>query len=100
MGEGEEHWHVNFADADLFGFYAGPLFAQDELMVTEHPCLASLKSCLKARKVKSLTCEAHQGTPGLVRGAERRVNVNAKGIYGNAFASASEAKLSGSNALQ
>lgn len=26
-------WHINFADENLFGYYGGPLFAQDELQV-------------------------------------------------------------------
>lgn len=26
-------WYVNFADYNLFGFYGGSLFAQDEMMV-------------------------------------------------------------------
>jgi len=30
-------YYVNFADANLFGFYGTSLFAQDELMTLEHP---------------------------------------------------------------
>eukprot|EP01084_Bolivina_argentea_P261343 441586_1 len=37
------HFYVNFADNDLFGFYRGSLFAQDEIMTVEHPILCSLK---------------------------------------------------------
>jgi hypothetical protein len=36
------HWHLNFADPVLFGYFGGPLFAQDELQVAEHPILASV----------------------------------------------------------
>ncbi len=34
-------WHVNFADAHLFGYYGGGLMAQDELQVAEHPVLGA-----------------------------------------------------------
>ena len=33
--EGRIEWHVNFAHEDIFGFYGGPLFAQDEMQVAE-----------------------------------------------------------------
>lgn len=29
-GDGTAAWYVNFADRDLFGYYSGPLLAQDE----------------------------------------------------------------------
>ena len=35
-------WYLNFADANLFAFYAGGLLAQDELQVLECPELAAL----------------------------------------------------------
>ena len=37
------HFYVHFADHNLFGFYRGSLFAQDEIMTTEHPILGSLR---------------------------------------------------------
>ena len=39
-------WHVNFADPELFGYYRGGLFAQDEMQVTEHPALGALREAL------------------------------------------------------
>ena len=36
-------WYLNFADNDLFAFYAGALLAQDELQVLECPELAALR---------------------------------------------------------
>jgi hypothetical protein len=42
----EVDWYLNFADSDLFSFYAGPLLAQDELQVLECPELASLREYL------------------------------------------------------
>lgn len=39
----ELHFYVNFADHNLFGYYRGSLFAQDEIMTTEHPILGSLR---------------------------------------------------------
>ena len=41
------HFYVNFADLNLFGFYDGSLFAQDEIMTLEHPILCSLREKLK-----------------------------------------------------
>jgi hypothetical protein len=46
--ESSLEWHVNFADMNLFGFYGGSLFAQDEIQVAEHPILASLRQELEA----------------------------------------------------
>jgi|GEM_PF-3099732 len=51
-------WHVNFADPHLFVAYSGPLFAQDEMQLAEHPVLGSLKEALMARGSKPLTVEA------------------------------------------
>src|SRR5665213_41310 len=34
--QGAIELHVNFADAQLFGFYGSGLFAQDEIQSTEH----------------------------------------------------------------
>eukprot|EP01084_Bolivina_argentea_P134355 237009_1 len=42
----EIHFYVNFADHNLFGYYRGSLFAQDEIMTTEHPILGSLREKL------------------------------------------------------
>lgn len=39
-------WYLNFADQDLFAFYAGSLLAQDELQVLECVHLASLREYL------------------------------------------------------
>lgn len=57
-------WHVNFADSQLFRYYGGTtgrlaifayfnlftgqLFAQDEILVAEHPLLAALREALAA----------------------------------------------------
>jgi hypothetical protein len=46
--ESSLEWHINFADFNLFGFYGGSLFAQDEIQVAEHPILASLRQELEA----------------------------------------------------
>lgn len=90
-------WHVNFADPHLFFAYGGPLFAQDEMQVAEHPVLGSLMEALQAKKMKTLTEEEGRPTPVLVAGAERRCRVKTRpnpeegrphGLYGNAFARA------------
>src|SRR5437016_555494 len=43
---GTTAWHLNFADAELFGYYGGPLLAQDEHQVLEHPILGSVREAL------------------------------------------------------
>ncbi len=90
-------WHVNFADPHLFTAYGGPLFAQDELQVAEHPALACLREALTGSSVPPLTEEAGAPTPVLVMGVERRCAIatgpdplagRPRGLYGNAFAAA------------
>jgi hypothetical protein len=97
--EGGLEWHVNFADPHLFVAYAGSLFAQDEMQVAEHPILGSLKECLEAKGMKTLTVENGHPTPVLVAGAQRccrvKTDVNPEegrpaGLYGNAFRAADE----------
>ena len=85
-GPGE--WHLNFADRNLFGYYAGPLFAQDEMQVAEHPALAALREALIARRIPCDTTEGDSPTPVLVQGVERRCAIDSRGLYGNAFARA------------
>lgn len=89
-------WHVNFADTHLFGFYGGPLMAQDELQVAEHPTLASLREAMASAggALAPLTCADGVATPVLVRGAERRLAIDTtRGLYGNAFARATPAAI-------
>ncbi len=89
-------WHQNFADPVLFGFHAGALFAQDEMQVTEHPALASVRSALVAEG-HGWTADARGPTPVLVAGVERRCAVDTapalergriQGLYGNRFGAA------------
>lgn len=82
------HWWVNFADERLFCCYAGPLLAQDEMQVAEHPILASVQQAVVRRGLPAVTAEGGRATPVLVRGAERRVVIGSH-LYGNAFAAAS-----------
>lgn len=98
-GPGGVEWHVNFADPDLFFGYGGGLFAQDEIQVTEHPLLASVREALLAEGVAARTAEGGRPTPVLVTGVERRCRVatgpdaeagRPRGIYGNLFAGAPE----------
>lgn len=94
-------WHQNFADPHLFGYYAGALFAQDEMMVTEHPALASVRGAMSAAGEPAFTVEGGP-TPVLVAGVERRCVVDTEpdlapgrieGLYGNRFGRASEAAI-------
>ena len=79
-----KHWHPNFADRKLFGFYGGNLLAQDELQVLEHPILGSLREALVERKkislpdgAKALTFESAEGgeTPGSITSVIHDENV-------------------------
>ena len=76
-------WHLNFADPRLFAGYAGPLLAQDELQVAEHPALGALREAL-APMGQAITEDDNGPTPVVVMGVERRCAL--VGIYGNQFA--------------
>lgn len=97
-GSPADEWYLNFAHHDVFAFYGGPLFAQDEMQVAEHPALGSLREALEQSDARPWTVENGRPTPILVRGVERRcrvaTDVNAeqgrpRGLYGNHFAAAS-----------
>ncbi len=96
-GSAAVEWYLNFADHDLFCAYGGPLFAQDEMQVAEHPALGSLREALLHSGVDPATVEDGEPTPVLILGVERRCAVatdrNAAlgrpfGLYGNYFARA------------
>ncbi len=96
-GVARVEWHLNFSHSDLFCAYSGSLFAQDEMQVTEHPALGSLREALLKSDLDPLTVEDGVPTPVLVAGVERRCRVaidpNAalgrpNGLYGNNFARA------------
>ena len=95
----QEVW-INFADPSVFAFYAGGLYAQDEMQVTEHPALASVRSAMIHAQGPALTRSGENPTPVLVRGVQRRVTVDTQptaerpaGLYGARFAQASEEVL-------
>lgn len=90
-------WHVNFADPNLFVAYSSPLFAQDEMQVSEHPVLGALREALGAAGLVPRTVVGGSPTPILITNAERRCRVatepdasagRPEGLYGNAFARA------------
>lgn len=89
-------WWVNFADPDLFGYYAGPLLAQDELQCLEIPTLASVREAWLAEGLPARTVDHdHAPTPVTVHGAPRQGALSAHptpkrpwGLYGNAFSCA------------
>lgn len=94
-------WYLNFAHTILFVAYGGPLLAQDELQVLEHPALASIREALVNTHgvgLRPVTREDGRATPVLITGVERRcalatdVDLEAGrplGLYGNRFAKAS-----------
>ena len=99
---GTVEWTLNFADPHLFVAYGGPLLAQDELQVLEHPALGSLCEALRTSsdpRLHPVTVEDGASTPVLVRGVERRCALATDpdpfegrplGLYGNRFARAKE----------
>lgn len=87
-------WHLNFADPHVFFGYGGALFAQDEIQDAEHPILGSVREALEAEHpAHTMTVEAGAPTPILVRGAERRVAIDTREIYGQRFARATPEAL-------
>jgi len=85
------HWHMNFADSNVFAYYGGPLLAQDELQVVEHPILASVHRALSAgvpgqEQLTTATKDSTGATPILVKGALRRCALDTADIYGDNFA--------------
>ncbi len=101
-------WYMNFADAELFGFYGSSLFAQDELQVAEHPVLAAVREKLRGmsrsddRYAPSTRDAAGRPTPVLLRGALRWIAIDTRpnsaagrprGLYGNELGRASAATL-------
>jgi hypothetical protein len=91
------HWTANFADSYLFGYCLGPLLAQDELQVLEHPGLAHLKVAIKTKN----TLSTIDGTKiALVTGAKRygvldtsKTLSSGRILYGNNFQHASKEEI-------
>ena len=93
-------WYLNFADRNLFGYYQGALFAQDEMQIVEHPILGSIRHWLEEKSIidnrflpNSQNSEGN-ATPYLLQNIERRVFVSTDenkllgrpfGLYGNNF---------------
>ncbi|KAJ6230619.1 poly adp-ribose glycohydrolase [Anaeramoeba flamelloides] len=98
--DNEVHWYPNFADYYLFGFYSGPLLAQDELQVLEHPSLGSLRQALihdtsLPKNATPLTRKNGVPTPVLIYNVPRQAILDIApnkekgrpfGLYGNQFA--------------
>ena len=92
-------WHMNFAHEELFGFYGGPLFAQDEIQVAEHPILACIRESILEKDLYRWTVNKGCATPILITGVDRRCAINLSkddsagrpnGLYGNEFQHASQ----------
>jgi len=94
---------MNFADSNLFGAYASPLFAQDELQVLECPILASVREFLtkdeEAKTFAPYTVQSKRATPILIANADRVISLDTypdaskerpRGLYGNNFERASD----------
>lgn len=92
-------WWVNFAADDLFAYYAGQCFAQDEIQVLEHPVLGSVREALLADGLSTRVTDRGSPTPFLITGAERRIRFHTgpqpelgrtNWLYGRDFARASK----------
>jgi hypothetical protein len=104
-------WHLNFADARLFGFYGSDLFAQDEIQTLEHPLLFSVCEYLslnrgKAYNAWTINRDLNSGlripTPVLVQNVPYWICVNTRpvlsggrigNLYGNNFCRASKEEI-------
>jgi len=96
------HWHLNFANCDIFAGWATPLLAQDELQVVEHPSLIALRLAAKKEGTSTYCVEEGYPTPILITGVERRLLFNIAqdsesgrpyGLYGSRFAKATPDQL-------
>ena len=79
------HWYPNFADPDLFGFWDSDMLAQDELQVLEHPILVAIRKEMLARDLPTGTTHYDTVTPFFLRGVERHLDMDVRGLYGNDF---------------
>ncbi|HKY48372.1 MAG TPA: hypothetical protein VJQ79_10370 [Acidimicrobiia bacterium] len=93
--ESEMHWHLNFANYDLFSAYAGSLLAQDEMQVLEHPDLARVREALLGEGRSTLVTDQGLPTPFTLIGVPRRGVIDTApsparphGLYGNRFSAA------------
>jgi hypothetical protein len=122
-------FHLNFADAHLFGFYGGitilfkprsclfhvvlincacglgSLLAQDELQVLEIPFLAFAREALLTRKdelrFEASTKNGYGATPVIVENAPHLGTLDLRGgaLYGNKFRSASSNIVNGNDSF-
>jgi hypothetical protein len=102
------HWHLNFANNDVFGAWATSLLAQDELQVVEHPTLIALRLSAKRAGISMYCLEDGNPTPILITNIERRLQLatapNAavgrpNGLYGFRFAKATHEQLVGATTV-
>ncbi len=89
------HWTANFADRHLFGFCEGPLLAQDELQVLEHPALAHIKGALPshARQLDGYDAALFQNILRLGALDTTTPLSNGNTLYGNNFAKATQEQI-------
>ena len=90
--EKEMRFQVNFADKELFGYCKTGLFAQDEMMAAEHPCLAHLRTAIEGDKNLS-QIDPGKRQVALVMNVSRLGKIDTSGIYGNNFVSATQETL-------
>jgi hypothetical protein len=89
------HWTANFADSHLFGFCEGPLFAQDEHQVAEHPGLCRMKYGMPAelRYLQQYEAALFQNVPRFGTIDISTPLADGQTLYGNSFARATEAEI-------
>ncbi|MES2272599.1 MAG: hypothetical protein V4487_00205 [Chlamydiota bacterium] len=101
---GEHHWTANFGDQNVFFGCLGPLLAQDEQQVLEHPALSHFYSLIKKNEqhmnIRPFVHLSASGDALLIEGAKRYGELDTStpieglgNIYGNHFARASEAQI-------
>ncbi len=89
------HWTANFADSHLFGFCEGPLLAQDELQVLEHPALAHVKNALppEMRRLNLYDAALFQNVPRFGSLDTTTPFLDGRTLYGNNFSAAAQSDI-------
>ena len=77
--ETKNTFYLNYADPNLFGYYDGDLFAQDEIQTFEHPLLASVLEYIDKNETPELisrTIEKGSPTPFIVENVPYWIKVD------------------------
>ncbi|MCR5763901.1 MAG: hypothetical protein K6G00_11025 [Treponema sp.] len=98
-------FYLNYADPNLFGYYDGDLFTQDEIQTLEHPLLGSVMEYIDKNEtdvLRSRTEEKGEPTPYVVENVPYWICVNINSVlpdgkilnlYGRLFSQATKDEI-------